>query len=222
MDPNVRHRLHLSIRISLETPLNIGGYGAPLFVDQPFRRDRDGWPYIPASSLKGRLRYECERLVRGLGQEVCVGPNPRQMCRKQPCPICSIFGSPWVPGHIYPMDLPVERPTGLGDQPPPSSIRYHVSISRQRGVAEEGRLFTTEMFLPGVPLTFTGTWEADLSLKELALVEAGLGAITALGRGKTGGLGWCRITVQSQVQEGEIMRAITEAEREAGRAAWRE
>jgi CRISPR/Cas system CSM-associated protein Csm3 (group 7 of RAMP superfamily) len=218
--------MRLALDVTFETPINIGGYGAPTFVDRPFRRDREGWPFIPASSLKGRLRHECQRLARGLDYEVCGGPNPSDMRLRLEedeaiCPICRIFGSPWVAGCIYPTNLKLERPPGLGEKAPAPTVRYNVSLSRRRRVAEEARLFTTELFLPGISLTFTGTWEAELTYQDLVLVEAGLGAITALGRGKTGGLGWCRITVHSEVFDGTDWRLVTEEEREAGRTAWR-
>lgn len=212
--------VRLALSAQFETPVNIGGYGAPTFVDRPFRRDGDGWPFIPASSLKGRLRHECERLARALGHRVCDGPSPRQMCRDAECVICGIFGSPWIQGRIYPADLLLERSPELGETAPPAAIRYNVSLSRRRRVAEDGRLFTTEVFLPGIPLTFRGDWEAELTLHELALVEAGFGAITALGRAKTGGLGWCRVTGQTQVRDDGTWRPVTAAERAKGRAVW--
>ncbi len=224
---NLPADLHIPMRMALtvtfETPVNIGGYGAPTFVDRPFRRDRDGWPFIPASSLKGRLRHECERLARALGNTVCHGPNPTEMCRgkkQDACPVCQIWGSPWVMGSVYPADLTLERPPELGDAAPPSAVRYNVSISRRRRVAEDARLFTTELFLPGIPLTFSGVWEATLSLQELALVEAGMGAITALGRAKTGGLGWCAIRVQTETQRDGAWLPVTADDRARGRAAW--
>ena len=221
-----RRQMNLALNICFETPVNIGGYGAPSFVDRPFRRDSKGWPFIPASSLKGRLRYECERLARALGEDVCGGPVPDEMHRRRTCTICEVFGSPWIAGRIYPTNLTLKSPNELGqargrnEQAPLADIRYNVSLSRQRRVAEEARLFTTEVFLPGVPLTFAADWEVELTLKELVLLEAGLGTITALGRGKTGGLGWCHITVESELWERGERRPVTEAERAEGRAAW--
>ena len=219
----LRTPMQMKLSVTFETPVNIGGYGAPTFVDRPFRRDRDGWPFIPASSLKGRLRHECERLARALGYAVCAGPNPTRMCRgeaQKVCPVCQIWGSPWIAGNVYPTDLTLERPPELGDTVPPSAIRYNVSISRRRRVAEDAHLFTTELFLPGIPLTFSGVWEASLSLQELVLVEAGLGAITALGRAKTGGLGWCAINTQTTIQRNGTWVPVAEDDRARGRVAW--
>lgn len=225
--PEARRWLRFDLEITFETPVNIGGYGAPAFVDRPFRRDPEGWPFIPATSLKGRLRHECERLARALGSTVCNGPNPTSMCQgahddAHPafCPICQIFGSPWIEGRIYPEDLHLVRPAELQQHIPASDVRYNVSLSRRRRVAEDARLFTTELFLPGIPLTFTGVWQGELTWREVALIEAGLGAITALGRAKTAGLGWCAVYIQSAVQEGEAWRPLTDAERAHGRAQW--
>jgi len=233
VDCPLEARLELSVRF--ETPLNIGGYGAPTFVDRPFRRDAHGWPYIPASTLKGRLRHECERLVQAMqarGYWVCGSPMPAHMCPNYPprrgeiCTVCAIFGSPWEKGKIWPQDLPLSEPEELtrawerGEDAPLSTARFGVSLSRRRRVAEDARLFTTELFLPGVPLVFGGAWEGKLTFRQLALIEAGFGAITALGRGKTGGLGWCKVTVESQVQENGKWRVVLEAERAEGRAAW--
>jgi CRISPR/Cas system CSM-associated protein Csm3 (group 7 of RAMP superfamily) len=224
--------MQLGLRVEFETPPNVGGHGAPLFVDRPFRRDANGWPYIPASTLKGRLRHECERLVQASGRWVCDSPNPKRMCpnylshRGEICAVCAIFGSPWCRGNIWPEELLLREPEELarereqGKEAPFSTARFGVSLSRRRRVAEDARLFTTELFLPGVPLVFGGTWGGRLTLSQLALVEAGCGAINALGRGKTGGLGWCRVTVESQVQENDAWRAVREEERAEGRAAW--
>lgn len=224
--------MRLNLRVQLETPLNVGGHGAPTFVDQPFRRDAHGWPYIPASTLKGRLRHECERLVQASGQWVCGSPDPAHMCPNYPqhrgetCAACAIFGSPWERGHLWPEDLLLCEPEELararkqGQDAPLSTARFGVSLSRRRRVSEDARLFTTELFLPGVPLVFGGTWEGRLTWRQLVLVEAGCGTITALGRGKTGGLGWCRATVESRVQENGDWRTVREGERAEGRATW--
>ena len=224
--------IQLDVCVVFETPPNIGGHGAPLFVDRPFRRDAKGWPYVPASTFKGRLRHECERMARISGRWVCDSPNPEHMCPNYPprrgeiCAACAIFGSPWERGQIWPDDLLLRQPEELArarehdEEAPFSTTRFGVSLSRRRRVSEDARLFTTELFLPGVPLVFSAVWEARLTLQQLVLVEAGCGAINALGRGKTGGLGSCRVAVESQVREDNAWRAVREAERTEGRAAW--
>ena len=214
--------MKLALKVRFDTPINIGGHGAPVFVDRPFRRDRDGWPFIPASSLRGRLRHECSRVLQSLGQPACNHVRADDLCREagSACAICALFGAPWLRSRLRPEDLHLVRPPGLREEAPSSRVRYNVSLSRSRRVAEEARLFTTELFLPGILLEFTGEWQAHLTLKDLALIEAGFGAMTALGRGKTGGLGWCQIMLETEVKDAAQWRVLTEAERAAGRAAW--
>lgn len=214
--------MKLALKVRFDTPVNIGGHGAPIFVDRPFRRDREGWPFIPASSLRGRLRHECSRLLQNLGYPACNHVRAGDLCRDagSACAVCALFGAPWLRSRLMPEDLRLVHPPELGKQAPASRVRYNVSLSRSRRVAEDARLFTTELFLPGIPLEFTGEWNACLTLKELVLIEAGYGAITALGRGKTGGLGWCQITLETTLQTAAQWRPVTESERAAGRAAW--
>jgi CRISPR type III-B/RAMP module RAMP protein Cmr4 len=67
-------------------PIHIGSQGA--LPDASIARDVDGFPYIPASSLKGSVRALCSTTF---GIEGCDGkgwhcPQPHK------CPSCSIFG----------------------------------------------------------------------------------------------------------------------------------
>lgn len=191
----------IDVTLIFETPLNVGsGAQRGTLADRAMIKDDRGWPYVPASALKGRLRHAVEQIAAGLGYRVC--DTHSKMCRdsKDPCPVCRIFGAPWVPGRLRFERLALSGPQELIDsleraskqRYPPTSHRYGVAISRRRGVAEENLLFTTELFEPGTPLAFSGTLRGleDLEPRDAALLVAGLRALPALGRGKSGGLGW--------------------------------
>ena len=45
-------------------------------VDKATARHADGTLIIPVLMLKGRIRWECERIARALGWEVCDAPLP--------------------------------------------------------------------------------------------------------------------------------------------------
>src|SRR2546423_15435129 len=66
-----------------EDELEIGG------VDSPVIKTLDeGIPYIPGSSLKGRMRSELERVQNKFssdGREAC-------RCCDSDCPVCRVFG----------------------------------------------------------------------------------------------------------------------------------
>jgi CRISPR-associated protein Csm3 len=192
----------IDLTLIFQTPLNIGsGAQRGTLADRAMIKDDRGWPYVPASALKGRLRHAVEQVAAGLGQRVCI--THQNMCPDESgyvCPVCHIFGAPWVPGRLRFARLTLSGPQelvrlledrqGQTRQLPRTSHRYGVALSRRRGVSEEALLYTTELFEPGTPLEFSGTLSGDLTVAEAALVIAGLRMVPALGRGKSGGLGW--------------------------------
>jgi CRISPR/Cas system CSM-associated protein Csm3 (group 7 of RAMP superfamily) len=196
--------LEIRVTLTFETPLNIGsGAQVSTLADRAFIKERDGWPYIPASTFKGRLRHTVEQVAQGMGQQVCR--THHKMCRNEAamCPVCAIFGSPWIPGRLRFVDLKLSGPQELIEQRrrekdhPRTDWRYGVALSRRRGVAEDALLYTTELLVPGVPISFSGTLTGPLGKREAAWLVAGLHLLPALGRGKSAGLGW--LTAQAEV-----------------------
>ncbi len=188
-------------------------------------------PVVPGSALKGRARHECEKIVRALtGREnsVCHGPRPETMCpldpprlkikQDGPCPVCSIFGSPWFPSSVSFSDLVWElRDEFVSELPPDPVLRSGVSVARSRRVAADQKLFTMETFdLPGA-MTFIGRISGDLpddsvgAYGRLGLLAAGLRAVTGFGGGRSRGLGWCSVAAKPvELREGGEM-AIDDA-----------
>ena len=84
--------LRLAGQIEVITPLLIGGSEESLSIgsaaDRSFIRDSiDGYPYIPGSSLKGKLRSCLEESTPGK-----ITGNEPHRCDDVKCPICTIFG----------------------------------------------------------------------------------------------------------------------------------
>lgn len=229
-------RVEIDLRVVFSTPLSIGsGAMADSLADKPIVKDATRLPVIPASTLKGRLRHECERIVRALtGDEnaVCHGPAPVAMCPldplrldkgKEACPVCQIFGSPWRPSALQFSDLHWELAEELETEPlPKTTLRYGVSIRRARRVAEPERLFTIETFAPTRETAFTGRIVGYLPDDDyerywrVGLIVGGLRAITSLGGGRSRGLGWCRIEVTAyDVLDGDRLSIEDERLQEA-------
>ncbi|MBC7230898.1 MAG: type III-A CRISPR-associated RAMP protein Csm3 [Actinobacteria bacterium] len=76
----------LHIGASKET-LEIGGIDSAVVRD-PLTRQ----PYIPGSSLKGKLRYLMERSEKVLFNR-STGQGKRHECPERGCPVCRLFGS---------------------------------------------------------------------------------------------------------------------------------
>jgi len=89
--PSFRGTLTLYGKIEAVTGLHIGGSGAAYEiggVDNPVIRDVQGYPYIPGSSLKGKLRSLLEWAT---GR---VRPDGKiHACAEPDCPVCRLFGS---------------------------------------------------------------------------------------------------------------------------------
>jgi CRISPR-associated protein Csm3 len=67
-----------------EDQLEIGGLDLPVI-----KHPDTGAPYIPGSSLKGRMRSELEHK---LGKYSGTGANEPCGCCKDDCPVCRVFG----------------------------------------------------------------------------------------------------------------------------------
>ena len=204
--------IEITVKLTFETPLNIGsGAQHGTFADRAMIKDRAGVPYVPASAFKGRLRHAVERVA--LSQDLSDCEPHQRTCRADPCPVCRVFGAPWVPGRLRFTRLELEGPadvvTGLEAmakrrQSPRTHVRYGVALSRYRQVAKDKLLYTTELFEPGEKLVFGGTLQGEITRQEAALVVAGLRLLPAMGRGKSGGLGW--LTAEAEVREdGEVL-----------------
>src|SRR5215208_5713000 len=95
----------IELKITMLSPLHIG-IGTPGASDEqaaPFVRDARGRLCIPASTLKGTHRAAAEQLASGLGLQIWGAPVASRMCHplrgQSGCPVCRIFGSPWLPGR---------------------------------------------------------------------------------------------------------------------------
>ncbi|MBN1815274.1 MAG: type III-A CRISPR-associated RAMP protein Csm3 [Anaerolineae bacterium] len=91
--------------IRVVTGLHIGGSPAGLAiggVDNPVIRDaQTGYPYVPGSSLRGKMRSLWEKMT-GASQNWAIGKGVRiHVCEKagdyKTCPVCQIYG---VPGQL--------------------------------------------------------------------------------------------------------------------------
>jgi CRISPR/Cas system CSM-associated protein Csm3 (group 7 of RAMP superfamily) len=114
------------------------------------------------------------------------------------------------------VDLELSGPPAIAamrqkKQRPKTGERTGIAINRRRGVAQDDFLFSTELFMPGVALVFSGTVKGAISLEQAALLVAGLRLIPALGRSKSGGLGW--IEAEAAVSAGEEVWTATQLAR---------
>ncbi len=100
---------------SSSTGMEIGGLDKAV-IRNPF----DGRPYIPGSSLRGKMRSQTEK-VRGLPQNNPIGQVKIHTCKHTEeyhanggCPVCHVFGVPAELGYSGPTRL-IVRDVRLSD-----------------------------------------------------------------------------------------------------------
>lgn len=201
--------LQVTIVWKIDTALNVAG--APTesaLVDRPLLRqhrlnaDANRLPVlVPASTLKGKLRAEAQRILCTFGRsgEICSGRSPESMCpaywwtRPNPpaddhCLLCRLFGSPWREGKLAFSDAVLG-----GDPARDVDIRPGVGISRCRGTVKEKLLFLTET-AAAVPegLDFEGSTVVGRGVepREAALIWLAIHAVAAFGSSRSRGQGW--------------------------------
>ena len=107
-------RVFIKIKIKAETGLHIGGSGGALEIggvnNEIIRNPLNNQPYIPGSSLRGKMRSLTEKRL-GLPQNNRVGNATIHVCQKESeytaCEACQVFG---VPAEL---DFDIPTPTRL-------------------------------------------------------------------------------------------------------------
>ena len=201
----------LEVSLTFRSPLNIGsGAQHGSLAQRSMLKDKHGWLVVPASALKGRLRHAVEQVAQTLPRLGEIAITHRERYQRDVDVVGEIFGMPWYAGKVRFEDLPLTGPDvvkahweGLKKEGrrPRTTERMGVGINRRRRVAEDNFLYSTELMLPGIDLTFGGTMAGDISPLQAGLLLAGLKFLPAMGRSKSTGLGW--VTATAKVKEGD-------------------
>jgi len=188
------------------TPLHVGSgrpeLGEERGVDLPVLRDVKDVPYVPGSSLKGKIRAEAERIARTLGYTICTPPDVADMCGSKAtreedlCIMCKIFGTASVKGGISRASKVKFR-----DAYPSSSIeamitRTGIALDRETGSVRPGALYTVEGVPKGTVFELEIVAE-NLTDEEKKLLKAALKSVedSSLGGQSTRGFGKVKFVI---------------------------
>jgi len=198
-------------KLICKTGLRIGGSKEELEIgglDNPIIRDPvDELPYIPGSSMKGKLRSLLEYKYNRVG----ANGNPCG-CGKplDECPVCTIFGPHMKPAHdLGPSRLIVRdclvseesranlarlEKQGLGY----SELKTENIIDRRTGTARAGGLRTMERVPKGTEFNLNisvRVFEQDDEAKMVGYVKEALELLQKdyLGGSGTRGYGWVEV-----------------------------
>jgi CRISPR/Cas system CSM-associated protein Csm3 (group 7 of RAMP superfamily) len=207
-----------NITICLKSNLYIGsGFGFARIVDLVSIKDEEGLVYIPASTIKGKLKSVCRKIAKtlkddpcfsqwksiegkicgkheGEGLDICMQLNPQERCV-----ICRLFGSPYTEGKLIFGDAELDESQQNEFRllhkisrlrvDKQSELRNGVKISRKLHISSPQALFSMESV--SKELAFIGTINAKelLDKQEKDLLIYGLKILTHIGGQKARGLG---------------------------------
>jgi CRISPR/Cas system CSM-associated protein Csm3 (group 7 of RAMP superfamily) len=133
-------RILIDYEVRAKSDLHIGGHreSAPGEMEMGVLKDTSDKPIIPGSSLKGVLRSEMEKLLKGLEKPACT---PADLCPAgEECTVCLLFGGREYAGSIRIRDAITDTRTTL--------LRDGVRIDRLKRKAAQGALYQLEV-VPG-------------------------------------------------------------------------
>lgn len=211
MDTLSYQPVRIDLTITLETALHIGtGMGLGQLLDEttvqgphPLAAGAD-LPYLPGSSLKGRLRDQTRQL-----SAMVLDDDERARRAVE----ASLFGFSDSGGGLvfndaHLSDEALARELANNRLLQPLLVRGQrsfVSLSPQRRVALEQRLFRLELVEHGLVFASTihGRLHTPHAERDLALLLLALRALTHLGGHKGRGLGKCHLDIMALTLNGQ-------------------
>lgn len=181
-----------TLTIEFERAFHAGsGHALAGRLDRAIVRDTAGKPYLPGSTLKGKLRHASREIAHVFNERIC-GADRACLPDAPVCAICRMFGSAFRSGAVYVSDARAdydENPGLAGEDPVVWGERMGVSINRKTGTAEPKRLYSYEC---ASALKLRAVVEGELGESELLLLSAAAKALFFFGGGSSRGLGHCK------------------------------
>ncbi|HXK89821.1 MAG TPA: RAMP superfamily CRISPR-associated protein [Thermosynergistes sp.] len=203
--------------IEVDGPLAVNTGFRRGLIHRTVERDADGLAYIPASSLKGRVRRACEQIAKRIGLQVCHSPHPGGMCSahtKQTCLVCRIFGSPGRTSTLHWQDARLTQSyrkvfSNAASRQAQFYSRTYAQLSRALGIAAPDHLFTSEFTIENLRFESAITGWLDVTPiagekttggYELLLLLAGLKMVNTLGSSSSRGIGRSSIELPGEIK----------------------
>ena len=185
------------------------GYGHATVADQTIIRNFQKLPYIPASTIKGKLRSLARRITLSGGldvDDICQTITKKEICKSDivndACIICRLFGSPLHEGKLIFCDGILDQNFALLDDLNKihritrriTDTRPCVKIGRTRRIATAKSLFTIESTVSDLQFTAKIQLRDILSDKEKELIDNSVTILTHLGGQLSRGWGKLQLT----------------------------
>ena len=178
-------KLILTFKLNFESGFHFTGESHMPNVDKVLIK-RGDYLLLPATTIKGVLRENAEKILRAMGLNICDGSSAETVCGK--CVVCEIFGHPRKRAPLRFRDVIFTESE--------SDIRMRVAISRHSKTSLKDHLFSMEVgWSKAGEEKITGIFpDKDSALKAAAIVWVATKFMFSIGADKSRGLGWINIS----------------------------
>ncbi len=237
MDIQLQGRLFIGFEIKVSTGLHIGGSGGGIEIggmDNPVLRDpMTNVPFIPGSSLKGKIRSLLEKQL-GLTPNRRIGQCKIHVCETQEayskCPVCQVFGVPAkidfnLPTRLVVRDILLSKQSldeleALPLDRPYTEVKTEVAIDRITSAANPRpveRVPAGAVFAPGEMVYTMYSCDDDLCNMEVSNLAFLFEGMALLEHDYLGGMGsrgsgkvvFTNINIELRKREGYFDKAIS-------------
>ncbi len=176
------------ITLILKTPLHIASGSKESRGTYSTMLKRDGLPYIPATTIKGKARHNFLLISGG-----CHDDDQKE-CN---CLACRIFGTGgFYPSAVYFDDCLLEKEYRMNEEQNLVSTRYGAAINRYLKTTLDQHLYSKEV-VEGVSFSGNMTIYLNDETKEYEnLIKKSIEMIENIGQGKSGGLGFVNVKLE--------------------------
>ena len=200
----IKKKIIINGVLTTKSGLSIGGTKDDIGIntqDNPvIKNPLTNQPYIPGSSIKGKMRSMFEAAGLNKGELMTIKKDPRTgkeyedwhpcMCGRTDCAVCKLFGAHMNTNAKSGSPRLLFRDAYMTDEFDKLSdvieIKTETSIDRKSGTAKTGTLRTKERIAAGVNFDYEIVilvHDSDNAAELLSLVENGLRMIEATGLG---------------------------------------
>lgn len=205
-----RDHICLTYLLKFQSPFHCGTGLTNGLIDRSVQKDKEGYLYVPGSTIKGVLRETCEYLARTLIPDVAVrDPHEKDDAVKsfseEPDIVECIFGSGYREGSIF-FDNACMTWESKEYRFMQTENRTQTRLSRLTGTVISGALYSSEFGISG--LEFEGKihgWLEGVSNPfsddlpgsyPLYLLIAGLSMTNRIGANRSTGMGYCQFSIE--------------------------
>lgn len=207
------HQIHIDLKLNMAGKWHVGSGEANLFTDRLIRRNSFRQPYIPASTLRGITREQCERLARRMNMTDPSDPHSNSQLWFVPhnhiaSVVDYLFGTKHAESTVYFRDARVNTLHSY-----PTMTISRTAMYRALGTVREKHLFATEYASPCQLQTTISAWHTQLALPPeqgylpyaYYFLILGLLSIEAIGGDKSSGKGSCHLELRAIKYNGQTI-----------------